>query len=43
MDGRTTAATARELRGCLDALAVDVSDDDGPSLALLRALRELAR
>ena len=43
LDQGMSAAVARELRASLETLALDGDEDDGHTLAVLRALRELAR
>jgi hypothetical protein len=46
MDARTTAAVARELRGCLDSLAYEDEERisaDPAALEMLRAIRDMAR
>jgi hypothetical protein len=46
MDARTTAAVARELRGCLDSLAYEYQEPigaDPAALEMLRSIRDMAR
>jgi hypothetical protein len=47
MDARTTAAVARELRGCLDSLAYEQHREpisaDPAALEMVRAIRDMAR